>query len=49
MSDKERIDALAEVLFALLGDLEMAGALPKWKRDMLWVKVNQIRGDEDYE
>lgn len=40
MSD---IEKLCLVLKALVGDLSLTGALPEFKRNMLWVQIDEIR------
>ena len=36
------MDELIAVMRALVGDLAMGGALPRWKADMLWEQLAAI-------
>lgn len=41
-----KVDALADVLFALVGDLRLSGAIDEWKASELWKTIDEIRGTE---
>lgn len=43
MTDSEKIDALADLLFTLIGDLGIGGCIPSSVRDILWQRVTEIK------
>ena len=43
MTDTERIDALADILFTLIGDLGKSGSINEHTRDQLWDRVQRIQ------
>ena len=37
---------MAELMFSLVGDLHLSGALPEWKRNHFWEQLVPLKDDD---